>query len=80
MIVKNTTVPSWRRAALIGVWRDHIVRRLEDYLEDAMTAAPAIAGAIPRRRAEAAGNKRLEESEREFQREKERRRRVEALP
>ncbi|NWG70290.1 MAG: hypothetical protein HXY23_01595 [Parvularculaceae bacterium] len=74
MTFKDATIPSWRREALVGSWRDRKGRRLEDYLDEPMTALVAAAVAIRRRLAEVAEKKRLEEEEREFRRQAEVRR------
>ncbi len=74
MTIADATLSSWRHEALIGAWRDRKGRRLEDYLDEAMTALVAAAVAIRHRLAEEAERKRLEEEERERRRRDEARR------
>ncbi|MFN3958981.1 MAG: hypothetical protein ACK4NP_03610 [Parvularculaceae bacterium] len=71
---KDKTLPSWRHEALIGLWRDRKVGRLEDYLDDAMNKLAAAAVATRHRLAEVAEKRRLEDEERETRRQLEARR------
>jgi hypothetical protein len=74
LTIRDASLPSWRREALIGAWRDRKGRRLEDYLDEAMSALVEAAVAITHRMAEEAERKRLAEEERERQRREEARR------
>jgi len=61
--IKDPTAPGWDSRDLVGRWRDHRKKGLENYLPKAMAALTAAPAAVKHRRAEEAEKERIRAEE-----------------